>query len=204
MQLYLSPLSPYGRKVNVVLKEISHVKNIEVQINLASGTPLDPGSSPVQYNPLGKIPVLIRDDGFALYDSRVICRYLDSLATLNLYKKDNQHWEMLTLEATAEGIIDAALLMAYEWRMRPQEIRFPDWVEGQWLKIDRALNTLENNWMGQLEDKINIGQIGVGCALGYLDFRNADRDWREKHKTLSNWFNGFSERDSMSATTPSA
>ena len=203
MQLYLSPLSPYGRKVNVVLKEINRIKNIEIEINLASGTPLDPGNSPIRYNPLGKIPVLIRDDGFALYDSRVICRYLDSLATLNLYKEDNQHWEMLTLEATAEGIIDAALLMAYEWRMRPEQIRFPDWVEGQWLKIDRALNTLENNWMGQLEGKINIGQIGVGCALGYLDFRNADRDWRAKYQTLSNWFNVFSKRNSMSATVPS-
>ena len=203
MQLYLSPLSPYGRKVNVVLKEISRVKNIEVKVSLASGTPLDPGNSPIQYNPLGKIPVLIREDGVALYDSRVICRYLDSLATLDLYKNNNQHWEMLTLEATAEGIIDAALLMAYEWRLRPEEIRFPDWIEGQWSKVDRALDTLENKWMEQLDDKLNIGQIGVGCALGYLDFRNADRDWREKHKTLSNWFNGFSQRESMSTTVPS-
>ena len=203
MQLYLSPLSPYGRKVNVVLKEISRVKNIEVKVSSASGTPLDPGNSPIQYNPLGKIPVLIREDGVALYDSRVICRYLDSLATLNLYKNNNQHWEMLTLEATAEGIIDAALLMAYEWRLRPEEIRFPDWIEGQWSKVDRALDTLENKWMEQLDDKLNIGQIGVGCALGYLDFRNADRDWREKHKTLSNWFNGFSQRESMSTTVPS-
>ena len=203
MQLYLSPLSPYGRKVNVVLKEINQIKNIEVEINLASGTPLDPGNSPLQYTPLGKIPVLIREDGFALYDSRVICRYLDSLTTLNLYKNGNQHWEMLTLEATAEGIIDAALLIAYEWRMRPKEIRFPHWVEGQWSKVDRALSALENKWMGQLDDKINIGQIGVGCALGYLDFRNAKRDWREKHKTLSNWFKSFSKRESMSATMPS-
>lgn len=203
MQLYLSPLSPYGRKVNVVLKEISRVKNIEVSVNLASGTPLDPGNSPIQYNPLGKIPVLIREDGLPLYDSRVICRYLDSLATLNLYKNGDQLWEMLTLEATAEGIIDAALLMAYEWRMRPKELRFPDWVEGQWSKVDRALNTLEQKWMGQLEGKINIGQIGVGCALGYLDFRNADRNWREKHKSLSNWFKNFSKRESMSATMPS-
>ena len=203
MQLYLSPLSPYGRKVNVVLKEISRVKNIEVKVSSASGTPLDPGNSPIQYNPLGKIPVLIREDGVALYDSRVICRYLDSLATLNLYKNNNQHWEMLTLEATAEGIIDAALLMAYEWRLRPEEIRFPDWIEAQWSKVDRALDTLENKWMEQLDDKLNIGQIGVGCALGYLDFRNADRDWREKHKTLSNWFKDFSQRESMSTTVPS-
>ena len=203
MLLYLSPLSPYGRKVNVVLKEICRVKNIEVSVNLASGTPLDPENSPIQYNPLGKIPVLIREDGLPLYDSRVICRYLDSLATLNLYKNGDQLWGMLTLEATAEGIIDAALLMAYEWRMRPKELRFPDWVEGQWSKVDRALNTLEQKWMGQLEGKINIGQIGVGCALGYLDFRNADRNWREKHETLSNWFENFSKRESMSATMPS-
>ena len=203
MQLYLSPLSPYGRKVNVVLKEIRSVKKIEMSVNLASGTPLDPGNSPLQYNPLGKIPVLIRENGIALYDSRVICRYLDSLATLNLYKNGDEHWEMLTLEATAEGIIDAALLIAYEWRMRPEEIRFPDWVEGQWSKVDRALNALEKKWMGQLEDKINIGQIGVGCALGYLDFRNADRNWREKHKILSKWFKSFSERESMASTVPS-
>ena len=164
MQLYLSPLSPYGRKVNVVLKEISRVKNIEVKVSLASGTPLDPGNSPIQYNPLGKIPVLIREDGVALYDSRVICRYLDSLATLNLYKNNNQHWEMLTLEATAEGIIDAALLMAYEWRLRPKEIRFPDWIEGQWSKVDRALDTLENKWMEQLDDAIGASALVDGLA----------------------------------------
>lgn len=202
MKLYSSPRSPYGRKVSVVLHETGLFKNVELVVSKVAGTPLASGDSPTQHNPLGKIPVLVRDDETALYDSRVICRYLDSISSLNLYRHGDEHWKILSLESTAEGIIDAALLMAYEWRMRPEELRFPAWVEGQWKKIERSLTVIENRWMDTLEDTINIGQIGVGCALGYLDFRNSDRSWRKEHKMLAEWFIKFSERDSMVNTIP--
>ena len=202
MKLYSSPLSPYGRKVKVVLHETGLLKDIEFVVSKTPGTPLNPDGGPIQHNPLGKIPVLVRSDETALYDSRVICRYLDSISNLNLYRHGDEHWKLLSLESTAEGIIDAALLMAYEWRMRPEELRFPAWVEGQWVKIERSLTVIENRWMDTLESPINIGQIGVGCALGYLDLRNSDRDWRKEHKILAGWFLKFSERESMVSTAP--
>ncbi len=141
MRLFYSATSPFARKCLILLLE-SGMRD-HVQLITAAGTPLDPGSMPLAQNPLGKIPALERDDSPALYDSRVICRYLDSLAGKPLYPQAPQLWDTLTLEATGDGITDAAILMVYEARVRPEEKRFAPWVEGQWGKIDRALDALE-------------------------------------------------------------
>jgi len=200
MKLFYSPTSPYVRKVMVLLHETGQLQ--DVTLETASGTPLVPDETLPATNPLAKVPTLERPDGCALYDSRVICRYLDARAGAGLYGGGNALWEVLTLEATAEGIIDAALLMAYEWRLRPEALRYPDWVEGQWSKIDRALAVLNSRWMGHLEGPLNMGQIAAGCALGYLDMRSADRNWRQGHDGLADWYARFSERPSMQATAP--
>jgi glutathione S-transferase len=202
MKFYSSPLSPYARKVSVLLHETKLFENVEIIMAPTPGTPLNPGDYSINHNPLGKIPVLIQNDGFAIYDSRVICRYLDELARSNLYSQGSDHWRMMVLEATGEGVIDAALLMSYEWRIRPEEFRFPEWVEGQWSKISRTLETIEDRWMEELYGKLNMGQIVLGCALGYLDFRNSDRNWRDQNPLLANWFKSFSERESMVKTAP--
>ena len=110
----------------------------------------------------------------------------------------------LTVEATGDGILDAALLMAYESRMRPEELRFSPWVEGQWAKVDRALDALETRWIPALSGPLDIGQITVGCALGYLDFRQAARDWRKGRPALAAWDAEFDARPSMRATIPAA
>ena len=199
MQLLTSPTSPYCRKVEVLLRESGLSDHVELVAG--SGTPLAPNSTTTAANPIGKIPVLIRDDGPALYDSRVICRYLDSLAGGAFYP-EKRLWEVLTLEATAEGILDAALLMAYEWRLRPEDIRFAPWVEGQWDKIARALDVIEARWMSHLEGRLDMGHIAVGAALGYLDFRHDARGWRTSRPQLASWFARFSERASMQATVP--
>lgn len=199
MQLLTSPTSPYCRKVEVLLRESGLSDHVELVAG--SGTPLAPNSTTTAANPIGKIPVLIRDDGPALYDSRVICRYLDSLAGGAFYP-EKRLWEVLTLEATADGILDAALLMAYEWRLRPEEVRFAPWVEGQWDKIARALDVIEARWMSHLEGRLDMGHIAVGAALGYLDFRHDARGWRTARPQLADWFARFSERDSMQATVP--
>ena len=199
MQLLTGPTSPYCRKVDVLLRESGlrdHVTDV-----MGSGTPLEPNPSTIASNPLGKIPALIREDGPTLYDSRVICRYLDTLAGGEFYP-EKRLWEVLTLEATAEGIIDAALLMAYEWRLRPEEIRFQPWVDGQWTKIARGLDVIEARWMSHLEGRLDMGHIAVGCALGYLDFRHDDRGWRNGRPTLAAWYEKFSERPSMTETRP--
>lgn len=202
LRLYHSLTSPYVRKVMILLHETAQLDAVELVP--ATGTPVDPGSMPLAQNPLGKIPALERPDGPALYDSRVICRYLDHRAGGRLYPAPPRLWESLTLEATADGILDAAILMVYESRVRPDNLRFEAWVEGQWAKISRAIDAVEARWVSHLSGPLDIGQIAVACALGYLDFRHGDRDWRNAHPGLAAWYSGFAARPSMEATVPPA
>lgn len=201
MKLYHSPTTPFGRKVMALILEIGLGDRVEILP--ASGTPLAPGSMPVDLNPLGKIPALVRDEGGTIYDSRVICRYLDELAGSNLYPKANLY-EVLTLEATADGILEAALLMVYEDRLRPEDKRFAEWVEGQWSKIARTLDALESSWMAHLNGPLDMGQIALGCALGYLDFRHDARGWREGRPKLAAWEANIVKRPAMQVTIPRA
>ena len=201
MRLFHSPTSPFVRKVMVTLHETGQAG--DVTLVPAMGTPVDAGSMPLAQNPLGKIPALERDDGPALYDSRVICRFLDDRAAANLYPAQRL-WDVLTLEATADGIMDAAVLMVYESRVRPEENRFAPWVDGQWTKIDRALDALDQRWLSHLQGPLDMGQIAVGVALGYLDFRHGNRDWRSGRPGLAAWEAVFAARASMVATLPVA
>jgi glutathione S-transferase len=135
---------------------------------------------PLDQNPLGKIPALIPDDGGpALYDSRVICRYLDHVSGAGLYPAGSDLWPVLTLEATADGMLEAALLMVYETRLRPEALRFAPWVEGQWAKVARALDAIEARGMVLLEGRLTMAHVAVAVALSYLDFRHAERHWRQ-------------------------
>lgn len=199
MQLYHSPASPFVRKVAAVILELG--LSDQVEFLPASGTALSPGTMPVDKNPLGKIPTLLLNDGQALYDSRVICRYLDSLAGGVLYP-EARLWRTLTLEATADGVMDAAILMVYEARVRPEERRYEPWVEAQWTKINRALTAVEENWGAHLNGPVDMGQIALGCALGYLDFRHPNRAWREGRPNLAAWEAAFAVRPAMKATAP--
>ncbi|WP_309665580.1 glutathione S-transferase [Tabrizicola sp.] len=200
MHLYYAPASPFVRKVMVLLHEAGATD--QVTLIPASGNPLDPGTMPLDRNPLGKIPALERDDGPALYDSRVICRYLDDRLGAGLYPAAPRLWEVLTLEATADGIADAAVLMRYEGFVRPEPFRSSDWMEGQWAKIDRALSTLEQRWLSHLNGPINMGQIALAAALGYLDFRHQSRPWRAGRPGLDDWASHFALRPSMMTTAP--
>ncbi len=202
LTLYFSHTSPYVRKVMVLAHEAGLVEQMEIVIG--SGTPLESGGAPIEANPLGKVPTLARADGSAIYDSRVICQYLDARASAGLYPDGQRRWDALTLEATADGILDAALLMVYETRLRPEDIRFAPFVEGQWEKIDRALDVIEARWMAYLAGPLCIGQIALGCALGYLDLRHAPRDWRATRPALAQWDARFAARESMRATQPPA
>ena len=202
MQLYHSPTSPYVRKCMILLHETGMLDRVDL-ISVA-GTPVNPGSMPLAQNPLGKIPALERDDGPALYDSRVICRYLDGLSGKGLYPAEPRLWDTLTVEATGDGITDAAILMVYEVRVRPEDKRYDPWVEGQWGKIDRALDALESRWMDHLTGPLDMGQIAIACALGYLDFRHGARAWRDQRPNLAAWYDAFAMRASMQATMPPA
>lgn len=200
MKLYQADASPFARKARIVLREAG----LEGQVTevASSGTALDPGTIRLAVNPLGKIPSLERDDAPSLYDSRVICRYLDDLGKAGLYPAAPRLWDTLTLEATADGIMDAAVLMVYELRLRPEEIQFQDYVEAQWGKIARALDVLEDRWIAHLNGPLDIGQIAVACALGYLDFRHGARNWRDGRGQLAAWEAKFAERPAIAATVP--
>ena len=200
LRLYTSPTTPFGRKAMVLILEAGLADQVEIA--QATGSPLDSSKMPLSQNPLGKIPALERGDGPAVYDSRVICRYLDDRAGAGLYPPAPRLWETLTLEATADGMIEAAILMLYEGRLRPEEKRFDGWVEGQWAKIARALDTLEGRWMSHLNGPLDMGQIAIGVALSYLDFRFDARGWRQGRPELARWHEAFAARESMAATVP--
>ena len=199
MQLLISPASPFVRKVRVLLREtqlIEQVKEIAVTTTAFNSAP-----EVVTANPVGKIPALLRPDGPAIYDSRVITRYLDDIAGAHLYPQ-SRIWEILTLEATADAIMDATVSMAYETRLRPETEQSPDWIEAQWEKAARAIAAVNRRWMSHLMGQLNIGQIGVACALSYIDLRHDARGWRNNNVALAEWHANFAKRESMIATAP--
>ena len=198
MKLLMAGPSPFVRKVLVLLHETGQADDVETVTVTAA-----PGGTDATLkaaNPVGKIPALVRDEGPTLYDSKVICRYLDARAKAGLYPENG--WETLVLEATADALMEAAVLMVYEKRFRPEEIWSSDWIEAQWGKVEGALDALNARWMGHLAGKMDIGHIGVACALGYLDFRHGDRDWRKGRDALAGWYEAFAARPSMQETVP--
>jgi len=199
MQLFHNTRSPFVRKVMVTLIETG--QRDAVTLVEATGTPLERDRPPFAQNPLGKVPTLLRDDGPALFDSRVICRFLDDRGAGGLYPA-TRLWEVLTLEALGDGILDAAVAMLYEDRCRPEGARSAAWVEAQWAKVAGALDMLEGRWTSHLAGRLDMGQIAVGCALGYLDFRFAARDWRQGRGALADWERAVAARPSMVATAP--
>lgn len=202
MKLYYAAASPFARKVMMVLHETDQLDDVEIVA--AVGTAVQTGTMPLAQNPLGKIPALERADGPAIYDSRVICRYLDARASAGLYPEGNRLWDTLTIEATADGIMDAALLMVYEGRIRPENLHYAPWIDAQWDKIHRAVNALNTRWLSHLAGPHHMGQIATACALGYCDFRLPDRNWRKGNEALADWYEDYGTRDSFQATVPTA
>lgn len=199
MKLVYAPASPFVRKVRVVLAETGQADDVELQ--RVATTPVSTPEEVSAANPAGKIPALIRGEGPAIYDSRVICQYLNDRAGGGLYP-DSARWEVMTLEATADAIMDAAVLMVYEHRIRPPHLVYPEWEEAQWAKVARAVQSVNDRWMSHLAGALNIGHVAVACALGYLDFRHSNRNWRKGCDALDDWYAVFSERDSMKETVP--
>jgi glutathione S-transferase len=202
LRLHTSPASPFGRKVAVVLHETGLWPRVERRD--ASLSPIAPDTAVCAANPLGKIPCLELDDGSALYDSRVICEYLDGLhAGPKLFPAEAPaRFEALRLQALADGILDAAVGVRYETFLRPEPLRWPDWIAAQKLKVTRALDRLEQECEG-FAGRIDIGTLAIACALGYLDFRFADDRWRDGRPRLAGWEAKIAQRPSLAATRPS-
>jgi glutathione S-transferase len=202
MKLYYSPSSPYARKVRVVAMETGLDKKIEM-VNVAL-TPVAPNADVDKHNPIGKIPAL-SVKGMDLFDSPVICEYLDSQHKgRKLFpRKGRDRWVALRQQAMADGLLDAALLARYEGALRPEEKRWTEWSQGQLKKINGVLTQLEAEAKA-LRGKLTIGTISVACALGYLDLRFGDMGWKEKHPKLAKWFAQASKLPSIKATVPPA
>ncbi len=201
MKLFYSPTSPYVRKVMVTAIE----KGLDGQIEKlpASASPIKREGDLPKRNPLGKVPCLITDDGTALFDSPVICAYIDSLKSPPLIPTDAKaRFASMTLEALADGFLDAGILLRYEGALRPADKRWDDWVNGQMGKIMAAIDAMETTYASQLTGPLTVGQIAAACALGWFDFRYGDVDWRKDHPKVAAFAKAMAERPSMKATMP--
>ena len=203
MKLYFNAASPFVRKVRLLVREAGLESRVEEVITAVS--PVKANADLARANPLGKIPTLVTDEGFALFDSPVICEYLDSLHSgRKLFPAAGPaRWVALRQQAVADGILDAGILVRYELAFCPKALHWPEWMDGQRLKWHQGLDFLEHD-AATLAGEPTIGSLSVVAALGWLDFRYGDDDWRVGRPALAAWFKTFSSRSSVQATLPSA
>lgn len=182
-----TPASPFGRKVKIAAR----LAGIYDRIEHVNANVRDPDDDLRTQNPLGKIPVLVLDDGAAIYDSRVIIEWIDDQAGGGIIiPEGNDRLDALILQALADGVMDASILIVYEGRYRPEEMRFQPWLDYQSDKIRRALRRLEQQ-PPEMINRPNVGHIALACALGYLDFR-FEGEWRMTYPALVTWLGNFS------------
>lgn len=199
MILRFSPSSPFVRKVRIA----TALLGLDKDVTLERADTTDPNDSLRKANPLGKIPVLIAEDGAAMYDSRVILDYLDERAGGGkiVPRQGKERLAALRLQALCDGILDASILTVYEGRYRRPDMHEPKWLELQDGKVSRALASLEAA-PPPLDATPNVGQIALACALGYRDFRFAG-SWRNGHPRLVAWLDNFAARvPAFAATKP--
>ena len=200
MKLYASLTSPYGRKARVMLAE----KRIDFELVLTDVW--DPNSELLKFNPLGKAPCLLLDDGTALYDSRVIMEYLDSVTPVGhlIPETTRQRIQVKRWEALADGVLDAAVAIVLEKKRAPQ-LQSADWIARQSGKIERGLKTMsqdlgESTWC--TGHTFNLADLVVGCALLYLDLRFSEVHWRNEYLNLGQLTDKLSKRNSFKNTVP--
>ena len=203
MKLWYSPPSPFARKVRAAAIELGLAARIELVDTPV--VPIAPNPDLIAENPLVKVPALEAEDGTVLYDSRTICEYLDALAGGGrLFPASGPaRWSALRRQSLGDGIMDAGILRRYELVLRPEPLRWADWLQGQQAKIEFGLDAADRE-AGDWGDAFDIGHITVACALGWLDFRFADFAWRASRPKLAAWSERVGARASMSRTVPHA
>jgi len=203
MKLYFTPTSPFARKVLAAARELG--LEARLQTELLRPSPLEPSAELSRTNPLSKIPALILDDGSVLYDSRVICEYLDTLTNTTLVPKSGaERFRVLRLQALCDGILDAGILVFYERAHRPAEKQWEPWLAGQSAKVNQGLDALEHEVAQGIGfgGPIDLAQIAIGVTLGWLELRDPVGDIRSTRPKLTSWYEGFRMRPSMKATEP--
>jgi len=201
MRLYHTPTSPFVRKVMVVAHELGLASKIEFVF--LRPTPLNTDATLSKENPLSKIPVLVLDDGTSIYDSAVICEYLDSLHDGEnvIPASGTERWRALRQQALSDGILEAGVVVFYERTMRPKELQWEAWLAGQTQKATQGLDALERE-AAHFTDRVDIGLVCIGAMLGWLEFRKPFGDLRAGRPKLFAWYDRFAQRPSMTATAP--
>jgi len=202
MQLIGSLTSPFVRKVRIVAAEKF------VEYDLVVDIPWNEDSRVSEYNPLGKVPVWVQEDGKTLFDSRVIVEYLENVSPVGhlLPKEARPRIAVKRWEALADGVCDAAALIFME-RKRPAAQQNPEWITRQMAKVDAGLKMMSDDLGKQTwctGDFLSLADIAVGCALGYLEFRFPEIDWRLQHPNLSELFDRLMQRPAFKDTVPVA
>ncbi|MGX6570196.1 glutathione S-transferase [Cupriavidus necator] len=202
LKLLFAPTSPFVRKVMVCAHLTGQAESIELLDSAAHPVRRDPRIA--AHNPLAKVPTLILENGQAIYDSRVICEYLASRAdAADIFPASGPaRWTALTRQALGDGLLDAALLARYERTARPEEVQWPTWREALLTKVSACLESIDAIAPDLVEEQPTIGEITIGCALGYLDFRFPELDWRARYGNAARWNEAFQSLPAMLATRP--
>ena len=200
MKLYSNPASPFARKCRIIVHELGLGKVVE-EVNVPrEGL----GDDFRVINPLGKIPVLVLNDGSTILDSPVICEYLNETGGgrffpgRSILRENSGHWRALTLAAIGDGICDAAVARNYEV-LRPKELQSEAVIQKHLKAVTTALDVVEH---ARFADKMTIGEIAIACALGYLDFRIPELAWRDSRPKLRDWYEKIAQYPAMQATWP--
>lgn len=198
MKLHWSPKSPYVRKVMVCAHELGLLPRLELVRSVAAMR--TPNPALMADNPLSKIPTLVREDGSALFDSAVICEYLNALAGGSLFPPQGEaRWQALRWHALGDGLLDALILWRNE---REREVPLQALLDAFELKTRASLQMLDQEAAALREAPFSIGQLTLGCALGYLDYRFDALGWRSAAPALARWFETLRARPSFAATEP--
>lgn len=201
MELYYASTSAYVRKVMVCAQLLGLAP--EITLLASAAHPIERDARIAAFNPLAKVPALRTEQGLCLYDSRVICEYLNHRAAGQLLPADGEaRWLCLTRQALGDGLLDAALLARYETSARPLEKQWSAWRDAQLTKVAAALAAIEQQAEAFSRTPDDLGLIAIGCALGYLDFRFAELNWRATHPQSAAWFALFDAHPAMAATRP--
>lgn len=198
MRLFYSETSPYARKVRLVVRE----KGLLAQVEELPCSPFEDPAQLTAANPLGKVPTLLLDDGESLFDSPLLCAYLDQLTPQPrlIPQSGPERWRVLRWEALSDGILDAAYNLVME-RRRAEGERSLAWMQ-RWVKeIGRSLNQVEADWH-RLPRELSLAQLALASAYGYLDYRLPDLAWRGGRECSAAWYEEFSQRQSLQDTWP--
>jgi len=211
MKLLYSAFSPFVRKVIITAKLTKQFDKLET-VPVAVG-PTAPNMEVAKQNPLMKLPTLVINDSFSLYESSLICQYLDDLHKEHRVVPLDRKWEVLRLEALADGITDAGVLLRYEDVVRKPEQRNQEWIDGQMTKVRNGLDWLEAQpeaWMhgtgkdsSSADEPLDLGQIAVACGIAWLEFRRpCGVDVRTGRPRLTAWYENISKRPEFMETAP--